>query len=97
MSFRNIYFLFFREGSQFAKWNTSNDGINQPLTWFQTTFKTPNLVNKVILLRVTGMNRGHIYLNGYDVGHYWTIIGRCDNPNLFCKNFLSIFCLAFKY
>lgn len=78
-----ILFLF-REGSQFVIWNYNNDGINTSLTWYQTTFKTPTLDGKVILLRISGLNRGHIYLNGYDVAHYWTITGSCA-VQLGCK------------
>lgn len=75
----------FREGSQFVEWNYNSDGFNKPLTWYQTTFKTPALEGKVIVLYVNGLNRGHIYLNGYDVAHYWTIIGTCEDAHLFCK------------
>jgi len=80
------------EGSQFVEWNYNSDGFNKPLTWYQTTFKTPALEGKVIVLYVNGLNRGHIYLNGYDVAHYWTIIGTCEDAHLFCTRFVEETC-----
>eukprot|EP01084_Bolivina_argentea_P267941 454988_1 len=53
--------------------------LNEPLTWFRTSFITPNA--SIILLDIgdsannkTGFNRGHFWLNGMDMGHYNNVV-----------------------
>ena len=57
-------------------WNNPPN-LNAGMTWFKTTFDTPNsniLDQGVILIDIgansVGVNRGHFYINGYDMGHY---------------------------
>jgi len=59
-----------------VKWSNPPK-LNAGMTWFKTTFNTPNsntLNNGVILIDIgansLGVNRGHFYLNGYDMGHF---------------------------
>jgi hypothetical protein len=53
-----------------------------PLTWLQTSFQAPFLAaNQSLLLNVTGLGRGHAFVNGFDLGRYWTIL-RNDGSNV---------------
>ena len=45
---------------------------SKPLTWYETLFKTPPMMKgKSLLLDMKSMTRGHIYINGFDLGRYW--------------------------
>ena len=50
----------------------------RPLTWYRTTFPRvplPSTGLYAVLLDLTGMGRGHAFVNGHDIGHYWLIEG----------------------
>jgi len=43
-------------------------------TWHRTTFSTPsNLMGKALMFDAAGLGRGHLYLNGHDLGRFWDI------------------------
>eukprot|EP01083_Nonionella_stella_P063621 165336_1 len=51
------------------------------MTWYKTSFVTPKqsvLDDGVILIDIgangTGVNRGHFYVNGFDMGHYNNVV-----------------------
>ncbi|KAH3746266.1 Beta-galactosidase 5 [Pelomyxa schiedti] len=51
---------------------------NTPLVWYFTTFTAPSgscdcSSSRGLLFDATGLGRGHYYLNGIDLGRYWTI------------------------
>jgi len=50
---------------------------NSPITWYCTTFATPTLPGTVAI-DATGLGKGHLYVNGYALGRYWTLPGECD-------------------
>jgi len=63
-------------GQNKVQWTTP-PATSKGMTWFKTTFATPSesvLDGGVILVDIGaesgGVNRGHFYVNGYDMGHY---------------------------
>jgi len=88
------YFEIFTEaGASKVDWNPQwTKGINKQATWFQARFDLDHLVRtdtnaNPILLDATGLNRGHAYINGNDLGLYWLIQGVCrDNPPCCCQH-----------
>jgi hypothetical protein len=48
-----------------------------PLTWRKTTFSIPATVLNnpmiTVMLDVSGLSRGHFFINGIDLGKYWTV------------------------
>ena len=72
-----IYEVYTTAGSSSVTWsNNWKDYVNKSIVWFQTTFYSTNVnitANNSLLLDLTGMGRGHIYLNGMDLGRYWLI------------------------
>ncbi len=67
--------VFTEKGSESVQWSKyGNQFAKQPLVWFQTTFPRVNVKHdQSLLLDLNGMGRGHIYLNGMDLGRYWLI------------------------
>jgi hypothetical protein len=60
-------------GAELVQWTAG--ASTSPLTWLQTTFTSPVLsVNESLLVNVTGLGRGHLFVNGFDLGRYWTIL-----------------------
>jgi len=52
--------------------------INQPITWFTATFPTPKYPSTgdfSVVLDITGLGRGHAYVNSWNIAHYWSIQG----------------------
>ena len=48
------------------------------LTWYRAVFPKVSLPTSglyAVLLDLTGMGRGHAFVNGHDIGHYWLIEG----------------------
>jgi len=84
------YQIFTEQGSSKVNWNTDwTKSINKPVTWFQTTFDLDHLVREdinanPILLDATGLNRGHAFVNGNDLGLYWLIQGLCGTRPCCC-------------
>ncbi|KAL1190208.1 Beta-galactosidase 14 [Cardamine amara subsp. amara] len=60
--------VYTEEGSKKAKWE--KDGERKPLTWYKTYFETPEGEN-AIAIRMKGMGKGLIWVNGNGVGRYW--------------------------
>jgi len=61
-----------------VKWVDASSVINQPVTWFTTTFpavSTPTSGQFSILLDTNGLQRGHAFINGRDIGRFWDIEG----------------------
>ncbi len=87
------YFQIYTEqGSSKVDWNTQwTKGINKPITWFQARFDLDHLIKEdtnanPVLLDATGLQRGHAFINGNDLGLYWSILGRChDTPPCCCQ------------
>jgi beta-galactosidase len=52
-------------------WYTTNFTITQPYP--EGTFS--------ILFDANGLNRGHIYVNGYDIAHYWLLASSSGEPS----------------
>lgn len=68
-----------------VSWTESNHSAsNRSSTWFKTAFVTPqqlnngtpagyNIMNAEWLLNIEGLQRGRVWLNGHEVGRYWTL------------------------
>lgn len=50
----------------------SSDSIKGKSCWFRTTFKCSDL-SMPLFLRILGAQKGQMFLNGHNVGRYWTI------------------------
>ena len=79
------YFQIYTEqGSTKVNWNNDwTKGINTTITWFQTHFDLDHLVRQdtnanPVLFDAQGLNRGHAFVNGNDIGLYWLIQGTCS-------------------
>jgi beta-galactosidase len=85
------YEIYTEQGSSKVKWNPVwTTGINKPTTWFQTRFDLDHLIREdttanPILLDIEGLNRGHAFINGNDLGLYWLIQGICFNKGPLCQ------------
>ena len=94
------YFQIFTEqGSLKVNWTSQwTKGINKPITWFQARFDLDHLVREDIvanpvLLNAQGLNRGHAFINGNDIGLYWLIEGICGDKAPCCCQQAQINCL----
>jgi hypothetical protein len=83
--------IYTEQGSSKVNWDKQwTKGINQPITWFQARFDLDHLVKEdtnanPVLFDAQGLNRGHAFINGNDIGLYWLIQGICgDNPPCCC-------------
>ena len=80
--------IYTAEGSSKVDWNSDwTKGIGQAITWFQTRFDLDHLIKEdtnanPILLDAQGLNRGHAFINGNDLGLYWLIQGICREGSL---------------
>jgi hypothetical protein len=82
--------IYTSDGSTKVDWN--NDwakGINKSITWFQTRFDLDHLAREdtnanPVLLDAQGLNRGHAFVNGNDIGLYWLIQGVCGSSTPCC-------------
>jgi hypothetical protein len=84
--------IYTEQGSSKVQWDTQwTKGINRPITWFQAHFDLDHLVKEdtnanPVLLDAQGLNRGHAFINGNDLGLYWLIQGLCgDTPPCCCQ------------
>ena len=67
------------EGSTKVEWDQDvAKYANQPVVWFQTEFTHVAVKSgHSMLLDLAGMGRGHMWLNGFPLGRYWSIkVGR---------------------
>ena len=82
--------IYTEQGSSKVPWDSQwTSGINKPITWFQAYFDLNHLIKEdtnanPILLDAQGLNRGHAYINGNDIGLYWLIQGVCTAPQPCC-------------
>jgi hypothetical protein len=82
--------IYTEQGSSKVDWNTQwTKGINKPITWFQARFDLDHLVREdmntnPVLLDAQGLNRGHAFINGNDIGLYWLIEGVCHSSTPCC-------------
>jgi hypothetical protein len=76
--------IYTEQGSKTVEWNPQwMMAINKPVTWFQTRFDLDHLARQdlnanPVLLDALGLNRGHAFVNGNDLGLYWLIQGNCQ-------------------
>ena len=61
--------IFTEEGSKNVKWSPVN-GPARALSWFKTRFTTPEGRGPVAI-RMTGMGKGMIWVNGKSIGRHW--------------------------
>jgi hypothetical protein len=94
------YFQIYTEqGSSKVDWDSQwTKGINKPITWFQARFDLDHLVREdtnsnPVLLDAQGLNRGHAFVNGNDLGLYWLIQGVCQTTTPCCCQHAQINCL----
>jgi hypothetical protein len=84
--------IYTEEGSTKVDWNPEwTKGINKVVTWFQARFDLDHLVREdtnanPILLDAQGLNRGHAFINGNDLGLYWLIQGICQAKPCCCQH-----------
>ena len=84
--------IYTEEGSTKVDWNPEwTKGIDKPVTWFQARFDLDHLVREdtnanPILLDAQGLNRGHAFINGNDIGLYWLIQGICQAKPCCCQH-----------
>ncbi len=64
--------VYTESGASAVTWTpTTGAGVATALTWFKTSFAAPPASpGKTLLLNLGGAGRGHIYLNGVDMGRY---------------------------
>jgi hypothetical protein len=91
--------IYTSEGSSKVNWDSQwTKGINKPITWFQTRFDLDYLIREdtnanPVLLDAQGLNRGHAFINGNDLGLYWLIQGVCQPTTPCCCQHAQINCL----
>ena len=82
--------IYTEQGSTTVFWNSnSSQGFNKTITWFQSTFDLDHLQNQdtnanPLLFDAQGLNRGHVFINGFDIGLYWLIQGQCQSQPGWC-------------
>jgi len=65
--------VFTKNGASKVPWSTDWKS-GGPVTWYQAEFNKPTLAaGEQLLLDVTGMQRGKLYLNGNNLGRYWLL------------------------
>jgi hypothetical protein len=91
--------IYTEEGSSKVDWDSQwTKGIDKPITWFQARFDLDHLVKEdinanPILLDAQGLNRGHAFINGNDLGLYWLIQGFCHDQTPCCCQQAQINCM----
>lgn len=67
--------IFTTEGSTKVDWNQDiTKYVKKPVVWFQAEFTHVEVKSgHSMLLDLAGMGRGHIFLNGFPLGRYWSI------------------------
>ncbi|CAH8305571.1 unnamed protein product [Eruca vesicaria subsp. sativa] len=60
--------VYTEKGSMKVNW--VKNGERKPLTWYKTYFETPEGDNTVAI-RMKGMGKGMIWVNGIGIGRYW--------------------------
>ncbi|PUZ65878.1 hypothetical protein GQ55_3G260700 [Panicum hallii var. hallii] len=62
--------IYAQEGSKNVEWTAINNLTYSSLTWYKTTFPTP-AGNDAVILNLTGMGKGEVWINGESIGRYW--------------------------
>jgi hypothetical protein len=81
--------IYNEQGSKTVEWNPQwMRAINKSVTWFQTRFDLDHLARQdlnanPVLVNALGLNRGHVFVNGNDLGLYWLIQTRCEDSELY--------------
>ncbi|XP_004500729.2 beta-galactosidase 13-like [Cicer arietinum] len=71
--------IFSEEGSKKVTWTPVN-GPTRALSWFKTRFATPEGRGPVAI-RMTGMGKGIVYVNGQSIGRHWmTFLSPLGHP-----------------
>ncbi|KAJ1687875.1 hypothetical protein LUZ63_019265 [Rhynchospora breviuscula] len=68
-------------GSSSVQWGKA--AVNQPLTWYKTTFNAPG-GNEPLALDMSSMGKGQVWINGQSIGRYWPAykaVGDCPACN----------------
>ena len=66
----------------FARWEVPADRLFEPAnkaenpaaglpTWWRATFKAPDRAGEPLAFDPKGLSKGHLFLNGHDLGRYW--------------------------
>jgi len=82
-------------GGAALPWAPAGAGAAPPLTWLRTTFTAPAAAfvtpgieaNATLNLDASGLSRGRFWVNGFDLGRYWT---RLCGATFMCQRFYSI-------
>ncbi|GAU22242.1 hypothetical protein TSUD_227780 [Trifolium subterraneum] len=54
-----------------VQWNQVNNvATGKPMTWYKTSFKTPEGTDSVVL-DLLGLTKGEAWINGHSIGRYW--------------------------
>ncbi|KAJ1407397.1 Glycoside hydrolase, family 35 [Sesbania bispinosa] len=61
-----------------VQWNTNNVPTGRPMTWYKSTFKTPEGTDSLVL-DLEGLGKGHAWVNGQSIGRYWPIMVADEN------------------
>lgn len=83
--------IYTEQGSTKVDWNNDwTKSIDKPITWFQSRFDLDQLARQdtnanPILFDAQGLNRGHAFINGYDIGLYWLIQSICQDKPGWCS------------
>jgi hypothetical protein len=91
--------IYTEEGSSKVDWNPDwTRNIGKAITWFQARFDLDHLIREdtnanPVLLDAQGLNRGHAFVNGNDLGLYWLIQGLCQDTIPCCCQDAQINCL----
>jgi beta-galactosidase len=91
--------IYTEDGSSKVNWNTQwTKGIDKAVTWFQAKFDLDHLIKEdtnanPVLLDAQGLNRGHAFINGNDLGIYWLIQGFCHDSTPCCCQQAQINCM----
>ncbi|KAB2600429.1 hypothetical protein D8674_010700 [Pyrus ussuriensis x Pyrus communis] len=62
--------VFTEEGSKQVQWHKTK-GVAEGLTWYNTYFDAPE-GNDPVTIRMVGMGKGMIWVNGKSIGRHWT-------------------------
>ncbi|GMI88071.1 beta-galactosidase 13 [Hibiscus trionum] len=60
--------IFTEEGSKSVNWTKVDQG--GPITWYKGYFDAPE-GNEPVLITMTGMGKGFVWINGNNIGRYW--------------------------
>ncbi|KAJ1407394.1 Glycoside hydrolase, family 35 [Sesbania bispinosa] len=61
-----------------VQWNTNNVPTGRPMTWYKSTFKTPEGTDSLVL-DLEGLGKGHAWVNGQSIGRYWPTMVADEN------------------